>query len=321
MWIANLVLAIVASLFIGAIVSLIILALAKKSKENDPKEISRQQLAAILSTDGYEDYSEDDGPASKHNILAKWNRSWGKLLSELSGSFSENDPKGGVVAAVTWIAISAILALVFNPIAGPVLATALIVLVHFALKARAGKKDNLIREQLTGFLFGIKANVSANETPERALMKVIETMPSPLYDEVLPARNQILSNVGFTEAMTFLRDHTTSEDLRFLCSCMIQASSTGVSLENQIDTILDAVEQKRRITEEIKQATKTANISMNAAAIIIPGAFLGSYFLSPQVQEFWFIDPISWGMLAFAVLISFVGVRQARKYVAKVREL
>lgn len=318
----NFILAIAGAALAGILVVLIVVLIGRRAKEKDPETKYQGQLEAILNGSDEFDGEGYDGDEGKKSILDRWNENWGRNFSELSGSFSQENPRGGAVAAVLWVAVVALVGIFLgNIIAGVAIATLILAVLHITLKNRASRKDDQIRNQLTGFLFAMKANISASETPERALMKVIDTMPSPLYDQLLPAKNQILSNVGFSDAMDDLRETTTSEDLRFLCSCMIQATTTGVSLEKQLDIILQAVEQKKRTTEEISQSTKAANLSMYGAGIIIPVGFIGIYILDERAREYWFVDPTSWIALAVAALISFVGIRQARKFVAKVREL
>lgn len=318
----NLILAISAALFAGALVVLIVVAVGRNAKDKDPETKYQGQLDAILN--GSEEYDGEYEETSKPSIsiISKWNSAWGTNLAEVSSQFSKYDSKGGTLIAALWVATSAIVGVFLGSIiAGVVISSLLLMVIFIFLKNKAAKKDDVIRTQITGFLFAMKANISAGETSERALMKVIDNMPSPLLDQLLPVKNQILSNVGFSEAMANLREETTSEDLRFLCSCMIQAASTGTSLEGQIDTILQAVEQKRRITEEIAQSTKAANMSMYASGIIIPAGFIGIYILDERARDYWFVDPMSWIALAVAGIISFIGIRQARKFVAKVREL
>lgn len=319
----NLILAVAGALFAGILVVLIAVAIGRNAKAKDPETKYRGQLEAILSgSDEYDGEGYDEDAEVKTSLLTRWNEAWGRGFAELSPQFSKDDSKAGLLVIAVWIGIVALVTVFFKSVfAGVAIASILLFILFVALKTKAERKDDVIRHQLTGFLFAMKANISASETPERALMKVIDNMPSPLYDQLLPAKNQILSNVGFGEAMANLQADTTSEDLRFLCACMIQATSTGVSLENQIDIILHAVEQKRRTTEEINQATKSANLSMYAAGVIIPAGFIGIYILDERAREYWFVEPFSWLMLAVAAGISFIGIRQARKFVSKVREL
>lgn len=319
----NFILAIAGAAFTGILVVLIVVLIGRRAKERDPETKYQGQLEAILSgSDEFDGEGYDEDSDGKKGLLGRWNETWGRNFSELSSSFSGENSKGGTLAIVLWVAIISLVTIfIGNILAGLAIATLILAVLHIALKTRASRKDDQIRHQLTGFLFAMKANISASETPERALMKVIDTMPSPIYDQLLPAKNQILSNVGFADAMDDLRETTTSDDLRFLCSCMIQATTTGVSLEKQLDIILQAVEQKKRTTEEITQSTKAANLSMYGAGIIIPAGFIGIYLLDERAREYWFVDPTSWLALGVAALISFVGIRQARKFVAKVREL
>lgn len=320
----NLILAVAAAVAIGVIAALVVIMVFRNSQAKNPEVKSREIMDAILTNseeyDGEMDSEENDAP--RRSPFDRWNRTWGKNLNQVSSAFTEDDPKAGFTVIAIFVAITAAVTFFFqNVIAGAMIGAIVVFSLYVLLKNRASKRDDVIRQQLTGFLYALKSNISANETPERALMKVVDEMAEPLHSELVVAKNQILSNVGFSEAMAHMREETTSEDLRFLCSCMIQASSTGTSLEGQIDTILDSVEKKRRSTEEIAQATKSSNMSMYASAIILPAGFIGVYILDDTAKDYWFVDPTSWIALAVAAAIFFVGIRQARKFVGKVKEL
>lgn len=316
----NFIIGIVAALMVGAFIAIMVLAIGRGAKKNTQRDIRREQLESILSGAEEGEFLEEE--EEEFSIFNKWFRVWGRLFQELSGSFNQNDTKAGYLVIGLYVAIAAGVGFfVNNPLAGMVIAAVAVFILFIFLRIRAGRKDAVIRVQLTGFLFALKAHLTANETPERAVMRVIDDMPKPLWDELLPLKNQILSNVSFEEALKELRSTTTSNDLRFLCSCIIQSVSAGTSLEKQIDKIREVVDTRKRITEEISQATKSASNAIYIASVIFPGLFIGVYMLDEQAREYWFVDPMSWAMLAVAGMLFGFGVYLARKFVNAVKKL
>lgn len=314
-----LALSIIISLLLGALIAVISFMVIRNIQAKDPEARYAEQLEMILRGGTEEDYALE---AHTPGVIEKWNRYWGRLFKEISPNYSPETNNAGLTVVVIWGAILVAVSVFFkSPLAGVLIATAVVIGISVTLSIKSRQKDSIIRNQLTGFLFALKANVSANLTPERAMSKIIPNMPSPLYEELEPIRKQLSANVSFKDTLIDLKDRTTSDDLKFLCSCIIMATTDGVSLEQQIDIIRETVDQKKRISEEISQATKAATMNTYAASIIIPIGFLGTYLIDERSREFWFVEPISWAALAAVFVLYGIGVFLSRKFVSKVRKL
>lgn len=260
---------------------------------------------------------------TKPTLSQKWNKHWNDVFRG-SGLARYNDSENR--AGNDMIAVSAAIVILGSVltktvIIGPILAGLVIFGSSFVLKTRANKKAEALNLQLPGFLFALKANIQASSTPERALLKVVDNMPSPLYDDLIVARNKILANASFKEALEELSRKTSSKDLQFLCACMIQASSSGANMEEQLVTIQRVIEARRKVADEIEKAVKTTQPAIWLSSFVIPGLFLASYFIDRSAQAFWFKDPFSWIALGVVIGLYLLGIFLVKKAVNKIRDL
>ncbi len=266
---------------------------------------------------------EDDNEAEETGVLDKWSRYWDAQFKELGWSrYNDNPLRAGrevmMLAGVIAIIGSAITA---NFFIGPVLAVISIFAASYVIKMITGKKARQISMQLPGFLFALKANIQANETPERAILKVIDAMPSPLYDDLVIVRNHILANSTFKEALLDLSEKTASRDLKFLAACMIQAANSGANLEDQIGVIQSVIDARQQISDEIDKAARSAEPAMWAASVAIPGVFIALFALDPNASIFWFNNFISWILFGVIIGLWVTGILLARRLVSNIRNM
>lgn len=279
-----------------------------------------QQLADLLEDD-LNIYGE--GKEKETGFLGKWSRYWDEQFKELGWSrYNDNPLRAGREVMIAFGAVMVIGSVAtMNFIIGPVIASVLLFAISYIIKIITGKKAEKIGLQLPGFLFALKANIKANETPERAILKVIDAMPSPLYEDLVIVRNHILANSTFREALLDLSQQTSSRDLKFLAACMIQATNSGSNIENQIVTIQKVLNQRQVISDEINKAAKGAEPSMWAASIAIPATFIALFFGDANAQKFWFINPISWILFGLIIGLWVTGILLSRKLVSNIRNM
>lgn len=285
------------------------------------KEKSYEEQLADLLEDELNIYNEEK--ESETGLLSKWSRYWDAQFKELGWSrYNENPLKAGreVMIGVGVVALLGSVA-TMNFFIGPVVAVVLLFAASYIIKMITSKKSEKIGLQLPGFLFALKANIQANETPERAILKVIDAMPSPLYDDLVIVRNHILANSTFREALLDLSEKTASRDLKFLAACMIQATNSGANLESQIVTIQKVLDQRQVISDEINKAARSASPSMWAASIAIPATFMALFFGDPNAQKFWFVNPVSWALFALIIGLWVAGILMSRRLVQKIRNM
>lgn len=302
------------TLVLGIVLVLALQALRKNSREASYE----RQLRDLIEDDEF-----DGEPDSKLGIAHRWNRHWGKLFKEAGFSrYNDSDQKAGRAALVATIVIGLALSLVLrNPIFG-LIGIAVIVGGSSAVMGYLGeRKAAAISNQLPGFLFALKANIDANETPDKAILKVIDSMPSPLRDDLEIVRGHILTNSSFREAMLDLSEKTSSADLKFLCACILQASKSGAHLSKQIVVIQKVLEDRKKISDELNRASKTAATPVRVTSVVLPVLFIAVISIDPNSADFWFQTPLSWGIFAVIVLIYLAGVFTTRQMLRNIKNL
>lgn len=306
------IVALLGTSLVGLVAYLIYLAI-RPVKEADYEE----QLKEIIN-DGRE--SVDD----KDSIVAKWHKYWGKLLgeSDLERYTLDNKEMAGREVIMLFVGIFFIAMLLLrNPfLPAAIVAVAWYVIV-FYVRSTALKKTKAIDDQLSGLLFSVKSNLQAGDTNEKALMGVVDAMPSPLREELIVGRNILLASGTFKEALEAMSAGTTSNDLRFLCSCMIQAASSGASMTLQIDNIQKVLEERRRVNNEIDKAVKSVSPAMWLAGLVIPVMFVVSYFIDGAAQDFWFSTLMGWAGFGIVVALYVAGLVMTKSQVDKVRNI
>lgn len=299
------------ALLIGLIVSMGIFALQK----NNEKTAYDDQLEELIKGES------DDGP--QITLSYRWNQYWGERFKAIGWSkYSDDNSTAGRDIGIFAIVLAVIVGVLLrNPLAGIGISLGVTYLSGVFMKSKSNKDADVMNAQLPGFLFALKANVQANETPERAILKIVDSMPSPLYDELAIVKQRLLANSSFKDALEELAETTSSRDLRFLCSCMIQAANSGANLEGQITVIQNVLEARRKVSDELAKAARSAAPAIWVASVVIPGTFIGMYFMDPNARGFWFNDILSWAALAGVIFLYIIGVWMSKKLVDNIKNL
>lgn len=285
-------------------------------KQSTTKKDYTQQLEELI-----EDH--DDSIGLDDGLVSKWNRHWQKILSESGiARYETTGNTAGMDMLILSIASFLVALLVSrNFFFGLVIPVGLLYAVSLVVSSTAQKKTKQIDDQLPGLLFAIKSNLQSGQTSESALLSVIPAMPSPLLEDLSVARNTILANGTFKEALERLSHETTSKDLKFLCACMIQASISGSSMIMQIDNIQKVLEERRKVASEIDTSVKAVSPALWLAGLVIPVMFFVSYFLDSSAQDFWFKTGLSWIGFFGIVGLYVAGLIMTKNQVNKVRNI
>lgn len=267
-------------------------------------------------------YNEDELDP-KVTLSYRWNQYWSKLFKE-SGwvRYNSSSKKAGRDALLIIVLISVVISVIMkNIFVGPLAALIVVIVFINIIKFKNERESQKLNEQLPGFLAAFKANIQANTTPERALLKIIDDMPNPLYEELIPSKQQILANTPFVETITDLSARTKSNDLKFLCSSILQAVSSGASLEDQIGTIQRVLEQRQKVNDELKKAVSSATPAIYIASVAIPLLFFATYFLNDATRNYWFVHPTSWIALIIVLLLWVAGILMTKRMIDNIKNL
>lgn len=286
-------------------------------RKNSTKLAYDQQLEDLL-TDENDPYFDP-----KPTIAEKWNKYWATIARESGiARYSAIDNTAGRDIIFIALIIGVIAgALTQNPLGGFIAGLVVVVLASGIMKNLSGRKADAINAQLPGFLFALKANVQANETLEKAILKVIDGMPAPLFDEIVVVKHRLLANSSLSEALQELQAKTASRDLKFLCSCMIQANKAGANIEAQITTIQKVLKARSEVSDALNKAIKSVQPSIWIASIVIPGVFVVTYTMDPNSRGFWFVHPFSWIALGGIIGLWILGIWMSKKLVDSIKNI
>lgn len=257
------------------------------------------------------EFEEETGDAPKSGLTEKWNKYW-KDKTKRAGvtKYAELDSSMPGRDAVIFALIAGALTGIFslNIAFGFIGFLVAPVIYTMFLGMRINQVEASLNSQVPPFLAAFKANIQANETAERALIRVIDDIGDPLYSELLPVKRKIQSGTDISDALDDLKERTTSYELRFLCSCIKLASAYGADLEKQIDTIQGVITERQKVTDKLSSAARSARPAMIMGTLIIPIMFFAIYMFYDQAREFWFVDPISWIALLLIGVIYGIGM-------------
>lgn len=254
----------------------------------------------------------------------KWNNYWNRTFKGLGiAQYGEGRHASGGRDIIIIALILGILAGVFlgHFIWGVLIPGAAIFLINLFARKRAADQERKLNSQLPGFIFSIRANIQANETPEKAIVKVCDSMPNPLFDDVSVIRDNILAQASFKDALIACQKKTSSRDLQFLCACLIQAAGSGGSLESQLAKIQEVLEARQEVTDELDKAVKATMPAMVISSVTIPIIFIATILMDPTTADFWFQTPISWVAFAGVLACYSMGMWLANRMVKKVKNL
>lgn len=275
------------------------------------------QLQSILSDD------DSYQIRTQATFIDKWNRMWSDRAEDLGlKNRSEGKSRAGGIALGAGAIITVLIYAWTNQLFVSFLfAAAALYLANVGIKAHANKSVADIEPQLPGFLFALKANLQAKETPARAIVRIVDDMPSPLRDDLIVMKQMLLASSTFEDSVKAMEKKTKSRDLKFLCACMIQSSRTGSPLEGQIDIIQRVLENRRKVSQAITHAVRKVSASIWVATFVIPAMFGFNYLMTSSARDFWFKSTLAWILFGLVIALYAAGMIISKKLVDKVKSL
>lgn len=289
------------------VVGIIVFLLLQARKAKNIEKEFILQLERVSGIPDSEYRLQRELEKNSKDLISRWNKYWGRLL-KYSGYINQEleDSQIGLLVVFVLLITYVLCFMIFkNPGIGLVPALLLLYIVPTMAKAKIKQKERIFDDQIPPFLAVLKANIQANETPERALINTIEQTNDPLYSEVVIAK--ALTEAGtFRSAITQLRKRTKNDSLKFLCSCIELSTQVGANLEEQIVVIESMLEVKRGLKRKLELAIQENKPLVVVTSMLIPGLFLYMYLTNEMTRDFWFVSPMSW-IVFFIVVGVFAG--------------
>lgn len=294
-----------AALFIG----LVLLIGWLKAKSNARKYSYEEQLAELTGENAFAE--------TKPGLWTRWNKYWNKLF----GNLNMVRRRGGLEIIIIALIVGAILSVFLkNIFSGFGVAVILVAVAAFFLGNTSNKKDIVISKQLPGFIYALKANVEAHNTPEQAFLNIVEDVPEPLYDEIIMVKQGLMASRSFSDSLEDMKETTSSKDLKFLASCLIQATESGGDIKEQLIIIQNILVRQQEVNDEINKGYRTASPVLKVATVLIPGSLIAMIILDESARDFWFKEPMSWILFMIIVVLYVISIVYTRNQVEKLRK-
>lgn len=277
------------------------------------------QLEEILNDFDDEVTSRKSGPS----IAKRWNVFWGERLKKAGWARYESDNSTAGRDILITLTIVFFLALLF--FGNILLALAAPVTLAFGVsmfaQIKAEKQANLVDDQITGFLYSLRANLLSSDVLENAFQRVVPSLENPIRAELEIASNHIKSGKNFREAISLMSQKTASNEMKFLCSCMIQASAHGASLEKQIERIIENVKKRQLERNLISKAEGKMRFPTIVSIFIIPVIFIATSLASPATRAYWADLNQSYIGLILSLILWALSIYSVRRMIRKIKNL
>lgn len=248
-----------------------------------------------------------------------WSGFWLKLALS-SGQIVQNYSLPGYIAAgIAGIGgFVGFFAWPRNFIGGLALAAGALFVYRAVLQYRANARIKKLEAQLPSLLAGMRANLQANMTPEKALLAMADDVDGPLGEELAIFRNELTVNIPLDTALYNMAQRVPSSEIKFLIASVRLAVASGIDLDPQIEIIQKIVIQRTRIKGHLSVAIAQVQPATIASAVLIPAGLLYSMSASQENSEFW---TSLIGIVAFAVVsvLYIVGLFITRAQINKVK--
>lgn len=176
-----------------------------------------------------------------------------------------------------------------------------------------------IESQLPNLLSGIRANLQANMTPDKAILNLADEFEGPIGEELRLLRNETQVQIPLEQALQNMSDRVKSPELKFLVASIKLAIARGVDLDPQIAVIQKIVVQRASIASKLRIAIAQVTPAFTLSVGIIPLGLLYSMSSSPENAEYWnsFIGILT---MAFVGVLYVVGIFLTRNQINKVKK-
>lgn len=187
----------------------------------------------------------------------------------------------------------------------------------FLMKARA--RLHLMERQLPNLLAGLRSSLTAGRTEQQALVAQAKELPAPLGTELKKVSEEL--NVGITldNALQNLATRVPSREIRFLVSSIRIALSTGAELRELVSTIESITVQRGKLANHLGTAIAKVQPTLWVVGLIIPLAYLFSFYQAETNREFWMSFPIGIIITAVVAFLYGVGMFMTKKMIDRVR--
>lgn len=311
----NAVLAIAIALLAGITVFAVVMGFFANSKKLIHEKQMNELIENLTKSEIESDRQESDLPNPK-----SWTGYWYRL-GAAAGIEQPSPNRLGLMAAGI-AAVTFFIGTFAWPreiLVGIAFAVGSLVIFRMVLSRRGNKRLTKIDNQLPALLAGMRANLSANMTPQQAILSQVGEIPSPLGDELLTLKADLDVNIPLDIALDNFAKRVPSSELHFLASSMRIAISQGANLDDLLKTLQGILTDRAKIRDKLATAVAQAQPAVIITVLAIPLGLLFSYTSDERNREFWMSLP---GLIAFGVIgvLYAAALWMSNKQIQKVKD-
>jgi len=303
--------------FLSALCVIIAVYLFLIERQSSPKtELKRrlQRMTRVKSKETPEAITRETTRADQFLAHLPATRGLGKRL----------DHAGLKITAATFVMATSLLA--FCLAAGVILqsgrillgvlaAATVVLIVHFFLRFKIERRNNMFTEQFPDALTMIARSLRAGHSFTTAIQLVGQEVPSPVGPLFKNAYDQQQLGMRISDALTRMNDRIDSLDLRFFTTVIAINSDVGGNLSEVLDKLAMTIRERLKIRRQVQVYTAQGRMSGYVLGALPVVVFVIFGIANPKYESALINDPMGIYLLAFAALMQLMGLMIIRKII------
>ena len=156
------------------------------------------------------------------------------------------------------------------------------------LSFEVNKRRMMLERQMPMLLSGLRTQMAAGDSVQKAIMGIADNLPNPLGIEIKRVRDDVNVSIPLTKALDNLAQRVDSRLMLFLVSSIGVGIKSGSDLIPQLITLEDIIRMRARIDGKIRSAVALAKPTAYLAIAAPPLMFLYSMITDPKYLVYFF---------------------------------
>lgn len=309
-------LAILAATLVAAEILVVAFFLHRVAVKSDAQREFEEQVSTLTESE-----LESDTDKGVSLDPKSWTGFWYKLVVNTGRKPDKPEQPSQLVAIMMLIAFGVgFLVWPRSVLAGFLFAIGAAFIFLFILRFETKRRIHTLEAQLSLLVDSLMASISADQTPQVALINAADEVPSPLGDELKQLKNEISTNVPMSRALRSLSERVPSREIKFLVSAIEIAIESGTNLQPQLEIIRDTINKRATLQQKLASAVASAQPALWISGIVIPAGMVFSLFSNTGNRSYW-MSLVGLVTIAVVGVLYVVGLFMTKKLVDGVEKV
>ena len=186
------------------------------------------------------------------------------------------------------------------------------------LSFEVGKRKMALERQMPMLLSGLRTQMAAGDSIQKAIMGIADNLPNPIGVEIRRVKDDVNVAIPLTKALDNLAQRVDSRLMLFLVSSIGVGIKSGSDLIPQLVTLENIIRMRARIDGKIRSAVALAKPTAYLAIAAPPVMFAYSMFTDPKYLVYFFgkgflMLLIALGMYAVGIILIQIMIKNVEK--------